>query len=305
MKKTLILISEKRYFFPLIPVNSHFDVETIYENHCVMFPLWLRRKKRGLTYYKIGKLGKWKNRIKDYDKLIMFDSSYSKQIDNVVRKNYFEKGVYIYFWNKMNANPELAKKQLECIDPRIKKYSFNKTDCLKYNISYNTTFYYPVNLDNRNCISFDVIFLGAAKHQTRLKELDEICGIFNTLTISSWVHVYGASEYQPQNFTLSMDRVDYGDYLRVVAMGRVILDIDVWKEESCSLRAMEALFFDKKYITNNTNIIKEKFYNSNNIFIIGVDHLENLSAFVFGQVVPVKDSIKEEYLIEHWIERFK
>lgn len=177
MGKTLILVHEKKYFFSLIPDNDAFDIETIYQKAREIFPRWLRRRKRGLTYYKFGVFGDWKNHIEEYDRIIVFDSSYSKQIDHIVRKNYFKNGCFIYFWNKMNETPTLAIQQMKSIDSNFKKYSYNKTDCEKYNICYNTTFYYPMKLANRDHLTLDVVFLGAVKRENRLKELDEICKI--------------------------------------------------------------------------------------------------------------------------------
>lgn len=102
-----------------------------------------------------------------------------------------------------------------------------------------------------------------------------------------------------------MEQVDYKKYLQIISDGRAVLDIDVWKERGSSLRAMEALFFDKKYITNNKNIKEEKFYTPDNIFILGEDNLERLHDFIFSEVSPVSEEIKEYYLISSWIKRFQ
>ncbi len=303
MGKTLILVNEKKYFFSLVTVNDSFDVEVIYKKY-LTFPLWLRRKKCGLSYYKIGKLGNWKKHLSEYDRIILFDSSYSKQIDYLVRKNCFINGCYVYFWNKMHENPLFAKKQLESIDAKFKKYSYNKTDCQKYDIFYNSSFYYPPKLENPKTLTEDVVFCGAVKRMSRLKELDAICAVFNAMKINTWIHVYGESEYQPKNFTLTKELIDYTSYLQMVLISRAILDIDVWKEKACSLRAMEALFFDKKYITNNVHIQEEGFYSPDNIFIIGKDNLNQLNDFIFSEVIPVDDAIKKYYHMDSWIRRF-
>lgn len=307
MKKTLILIDDKsKYFWPFIPFNNDFfDVDVVYEKKYRRFPLWLRRKMPGLSYYKFGKLGKWKKQINKYDRIIVFDSAYSKQIDNVILGKHFENGCFFFYWNKMHADPLFARKQVENINSKFKIYSFNRTDCLKYKIFYNSAFYYPCALKKQQKILTDVCFLGAVKKVERLKELDVICGIFERLGISSWLHVYGVSDYTPKNFVLSSERIDYREYLDIVSSCRVVLDIDVYREESCSLRAMEALFFDKKYITNNINIKKEKFYSPKNIFILGSDDLERLYSFVFDEVTSISNEIKEEYMISSWVGRFK
>ena len=38
--------------------------------------------------------------------------------------------------------------------------------------------------------------------------------------------------------------------------------------------------YKKKLITNYTYIVKEPFYNKDNVFVLGVDRIEALSAFI-------------------------
>lgn len=307
MKKTLILVGDKRkYFWPLISNdNDYFDVDTVYKEKYRMFPLNLRRKIPKLTYYKFGKLGEWYKKIQNYDRLIIFDSAYSKQLDNIIENYDFENGCFFFYWNKMHANSIYAKTQIENINPRLSIYSFNLTDCQRYGVSYNSQFYYPTVLGEQTFFA-DVCFCGAAKSDKRIKQLDAICEILNDLKVVFWFHVFACGgNYIPQNFELTNEEVDYSEYLYKVINSRVILDIDIYEEKSCSLRAMEALFYDKKYITNNVNIIEEKFYNPNNIFIIGRDKVECLRDFIYSKVTPVSEEIKNYYLIDRWIRRFE
>ena len=67
---------------------------------------------------------------------------------------------------------------------------------------------------------------------------------------------------------------------------------------------MEALFFEKKLITNNQDICNYDFFNSGNIFILGQRTLDELTDFLAAPYITVPSAIKEKYLFENWIKRF-
>ncbi len=66
---------------------------------------------------------------------------------------------------------------------------------------------------------------------------------------------------------------------------------------------LEALFFNKKLITNNPNVVKYNFYNSNNIMIIE-DKVDNVSfnEFINSSYQEIEQSIKNEYDVEFMLD---
>lgn len=67
---------------------------------------------------------------------------------------------------------------------------------------------------------------------------------------------------------------------------------------------MEALFYNKKLITNNTDIRRYDFYNPKNIFIFGEDSLEGIKEFVESPITEVPEQIRQRYDINTWIEHY-
>lgn len=97
----------------------------------------------------------------------------------------------------------------------------------------------------------------------------------------------------------------YQDNLRHIINSRCLVDITNTDEQTgLSLRPLEALFFSKKLITNNLNIRNYPFYHPDNIFIIGEDKEEDISAFMSAPLRIIPDEIKEQYEINHWITNF-
>ena len=68
---------------------------------------------------------------------------------------------------------------------------------------------------------------------------------------------------------------------------------------------MEALFYEKKLITNNKNIINYDFYCKENIFILEKDDIEELPQFLKTPYKKIDNEIVNKYEFENWLEGFK
>ena len=70
-----------------------------------------------------------------------------------------------------------------------------------------------------------------------------------------------------------------------------------------TLRPLEALFLNKKLVTNYKEIKNEKFYNVNNIFILN-NNYEEIADFLKTPYVAIDEAIKEQYTCTSWMLRF-
>ena len=68
---------------------------------------------------------------------------------------------------------------------------------------------------------------------------------------------------------------------------------------------MEALFFEKKLITNNKDIKNYDFYNPSNIFILGENNIEDIKEFINKPYEKVEQKIIDYYDFEQWLSRFE
>ena len=89
----------------------------------------------------------------------------------------------------------------------------------------------------------------------------------------------------------------------------MILELTKKNQAGLTLRALEALFYEKKLITDNENIKEYDFYNSNNIFILKQDEELNakkkkeLEDFLRKDFKIVSKEVKKQYTIENWLEK--
>ena len=77
-----------------------------------------------------------------------------------------------------------------------------------------------------------------------------------------------------------------------------------------TLRALEALFFRKKIITDNQDIKKYDFYNENNIYVlenreneITKDEQKRIEKFLNKEFIEISEKIKNKYTLENWINK--
>ena len=90
----------------------------------------------------------------------------------------------------------------------------------------------------------------------------------------------------------------------MIKYSKCILDVGNNDNAGLTVRVMESLFLEKKLITNYKNIVKYDFYNKNNIFIIGVDNLEQIKDFINSPYEKIDSEKIKYYDFESWLKRF-
>ena len=100
------------------------------------------------------------------------------------------------------------------------------------------------------------------------------------------------------------DYIEYDKYLDLISKSKCILDYNQKGQTGLTLRPMEALFFNKKLITNNKDIKNYNFYNSKNIFILGENKMEEVDKFLNTPSEKIHEDILNNYDFNSWVEKF-
>jgi hypothetical protein len=233
-------------------------------------------------------LGSWKNYVKNYKKIIIFDSLLTTKVVEYIKKKNINCEVIVYFWNTINDNNNEILKSND-VDAF---YTFDNEDANTYNLNFNSQFYTKEIQLKREKIKFDVCFLGRSKNRS-----NEI------LKVKTELEQKGLK----LNFKIvdnEKDYIKYKKYLDIISKSKCILDVVNDNRKGLTLRCMESIFLRKKLITNNTDIVNYDFYKKENIFIIGVDNIENISDFIESPYANVDEEIINYYDFENWIRRF-
>ena len=235
-------------------------------------------------------LDDWKKNIKKYDTIIIFDNAYRPVISKYIKSKNPDCKIIFYFWNNINQNNKIFLSDIN-IDEFC---TFSKSDSEEYNIKYNPQFYTKNITLEQGQTKNEIIFLGRDKD--RKDKILNTKRILDDYNVSTQIYIIQDEK----------DFIKYEDYLSKLAESKGILDI-VNNEETTGLtvRALESVFLKKKLITNNENIVSYKFYNSNNIFIIGKDDNNKLKEFINTPYEEISQDIVEYYDYTSWLSRLR
>lgn len=231
-------------------------------------------------------LGNWRKKIREYDQIIIFDSLFDYFPIEYIREYNNKCKIHFCYRNRVH---NIINHCNVSIDPNIlrEKYkvllcSYNKEDCKVFKMRYYRQFHrIPSKLINNKLeIIRDVFFIGQDKN--RYKTLEVLSRIFTKNRISYKIGIV-PDKSSPKNVRrshLMCKNMKYSDIINECIQSKCILDITDKYNQGITYRVIEAIVLNKKLITNNKNIIDSGFYNSQNIFVLGVDSIENLKSFI-------------------------
>jgi hypothetical protein len=292
-------------------LSDALDVESNYSEIVEVNPAiksWLVRALRAFSY-KFNFLEKfWFNRelkkvsLQNLDltnyKVIIFDAPI--WINNIHRfSEVFDKNkVKFWFWNATSNGHMIARIQ----DEVASVASFDSEDCINFGMTFLPQFHlnFEYNLTDEETI-FDVLFVGRVKN--RLSEIENFYSQCLLLGLNVYFHVKRDRYFQKSEVLSLKDKdISYYAYLKLVSQSRVILEINESNTSGLSLRAIESLFYDKKLVTNNSQIKKYDFYDPRNILVL--DNLKGMSVdFLNSKSEKIDHSIKKKYLFSEWLKR--
>lgn len=184
--------------------------------------------------------------------------------------------IIVYQWDSINNNPQ-AKGLLQLADD---SYTFDPIDAQNLNITYLPLFssWTEAGLNQTEFekpIKFDILSIGGYRgHRIPyINAMKEFCEQ-NELTYK--FHNYenfmsflkNRKKLNIKLTDVSFTRISYKKYYSLLLQSKAVLDIQSPSQNGLTMRTMETLSLNKKLITTNNNILKEPFYNENNIYVI-------------------------------------
>jgi len=234
-------------------------------------------------------------KIQATDNLLIFESINPRilgMISYIVPKTTKK---YNWFLNPMHSllngnNPTKRLREIEKFG--FENITFDKVDAKNFKLSYYTPFIRLPLDDTQVEEDIDFYFCGLAKDREKilmqLKETLENVG-YKCLFI-----IPGSKE---KNIT-------YETNLEYVKRSKCIIDIYQKEQSGLTRRPLEALFYNKKLITNNPDIKNYNFYHPNNIHIMKQIDIINISDFMTKENKIIPFEIKKQYDIRYWLKRF-
>ena len=210
----------------------------------------------------------WVNKIDKYENFIIFTVDFAESIARFIKKRNPNAHCYVYSWDIRYVPQNVLSYTL--FDD-IGTFDFKQAQSSK--IKFYSQFY-GVDKTHLNEIAKEFnqenryTFALIAQNKNRehiIKSIKEKCDAYDTKSFFKIIEK-------------NKERIPYSEYLDIVKKSKCIIDVVVEGQSGLSLRPMEALFFEKKLITNNASVRDYDFYDKNNIFIYGVD--DDLNSFM-------------------------
>lgn len=252
----------------------------------------LKKRNKAISFFK--------KEAKKYKKIIIFDD-----IILYLCSLLYSKNSYLWLWNVYNGS---LKNRIRLFIANInhRVYTFDKNDAKKYNLKYNTQFFSKKVADSyktsndKTCN--DMYFVGIDKGRYEL--LYNIFRYMKKYQMKPLFQMFPDDEKNYKGDFIIDQLIDYTDVLKNVQESKAVLDICKSGQFGMTYRAMEALFYDKKIVTNNTHYREIPFYSPEAIYFLE-DGLEGLKDFIEAPKVKYDEKIKDYYSIENWFKRFE
>lgn len=238
---------------------------------------------------------------------ILFDAMMYEKFVKWLRVNNPNARIIFWYWNiitEKKIRPSFLK------NLNIETWSFDKKDCVKYNLSYSENFYCKspyeeiLYFDKNRTIKYDLVFIGKDKGRLKMVEELKYDDDFKNL---NWYTYFTANHFYQKfsNFEYRKKNLTYKQVLLKQLMGKAILELVPPNSAGVTIRTLDALNLNIKLITNNFEIVKMDFYNPDNIFVLGLDHNKDIKKFLNSPYNKIDKNIINNYQLEKWVERFE
>lgn len=187
---------------------------------------------------------------------------------------------------------------------RFEIWSFDQGDCEKYDLFYNNqvAIRFPVEQVDPE---YDLFFCGQDKG--RFSVLEEIITLAETYHLSCNIFIRpdkGVHYPQVEGITLLDRNLSYRELVHKLQRTSILVDLVQEGQSGLTWRPLEAMFYQKKLITNYRSIVNYDFYSADNIFIIGQENPVEFVEFMERPYQPVSENIICKYEYTGWVKNF-
>jgi hypothetical protein len=201
-------------------------------------------------------------------------------------------------WDGLDRTPNIYGK-IKFFD---RFFVFDKNDIdEKNNIFFLTNFFFNFDeSDIHEDVKQDIFYLGTYVKE-RFPVLKKVSEIFNAKKITQKIVLFSWDKKGTEDsISFTNQFISYQENIQHVKESKALLDLKLKEHNGLSFRFFEALKYNKKLITNNSDIKNYDFYRRENIFILGEDPENGLTDFIEIPYQQIPDEIKNKYSFENW-----
>lgn len=292
MKKILVLKDNFNSFeqFYIDSINAlGIDCQSYYNNDSKIRKLFTHLGLFGERFF----YGDWKYKLNEYDTVIVFDCLHNPSMLFYLKKLIDNRFIF-WHWNPILTDEDF--KIWEQTKDICEHWTFNPADAEKYDMKLNNQFFFfqDVSETNKENTAF---FVGTDKG--RYNQLLSIADSLEKYGVRPDFHII---DQRKKGRFIQKDYVEYDEVINHLRNAKYAVEICQEGQTGLTARALEAMFFGTKLITNNKFIKNCEFYKKTNIYIIGEDN--DFEKFLSSPFEQIEREKLYPYSAEGWIERF-
>lgn len=243
------------------------------------------------------------------DKVILFDIRNLKDTQ-LLKREIHTPHITSFLWDPMSVicrGSEKARMQYikEVNKLGVEVATFDPDDARECGFKYVGAVYRDISRLKGLPEETDFWYIGTEKYREEPLEAlaaeIEDAGLRYTFKIVPHKHKSRLDNFKHLRHCVSAP-LPYEQSLEKAARARCLIDLVQRRQSGVTLRAMEAIFLDKKLITNNAAIKREAYYHPANVYILG-DPAEQrtLREFMDTPMVALSPAILSTHDITRWL----
>ena len=249
-----------------------------------------------LPFFSIWYIKDWSQVFRGYDLIIMHDSP-------KMHANYFIKKItantdlhtklVLYYWNSIYDLPDLK------LNERWEVVSFDYQDAAENNLRYVGGFFIPEKLQEKKK-DIDLFFVGTDKGRFGL--LEKLEADLKKLAVKTQFFLVSNKSRFNRKYSSA---IPYGEVVDWLSKSKGIVEITKPGQFGLTLRAYEAVFYNKKLVSNNAYLKRYDFYDPEKIYILenSSEDPKNIAEFLKGDDIYYTKETVENYSFADFIRR--
>ena len=243
------------------------------------------------------------------DSILIFGIENIKDL-RIIRKNVCAGRISVFTWNPVidyQQSHWLREKHISQIKGLgFDVFTFDSGDASNYGLTLIPQVYRDVDgycFDQAT--DFDIHFIG--KDKRRYETLKDMARKWQALGLRLSLKMVcdkGLNYSDSSPVELLTESISYKENLLLINRSESLLELVQKNQSGVTIRCLEAIFFNKKLITNNINVKYLPYFSEDRFFVLGVDDPFRLPAFLSRPVSPLSSSQLAPHVFKNWIQRF-
>ena len=195
---------------------------------------------------------------------------------------------------------EELKSELKIFD---EVWSYSLYDCNSYGLKFNNQFYYVKKNIYVGDSDIDILYVGRIK-EDRQDYLLECIDLLEKSGLRLKIILVGTTKYE-QLKKYTSKHLPYSEIIKYIKRTKSILDISSDKA-GLSLRALEAIFYDKKIISNIDYFDSSPDLSFKNNMVLTDKNYHNLQSFISTNFETIDtENFNNNFSVDRFIKVFK